>query len=122
MACRRFLKLKVRLSHQTAGGAEGLSVEASDAAATSRRLARRVIEPYFFSQTAKASAKARYPGRPFSMARMARAAIVVGDWDVEPGAFLEDLNIALLIRIGGRKLDYENTIRRPGIDISERST
>jgi len=40
LACRRFLKLKVRLSHQTAGGAEGLSVEASDAAATSRRLAR----------------------------------------------------------------------------------
>jgi hypothetical protein len=33
---------------------------------------RRVIQPYFFSQTAKASAKARYPGRPFSMARMAR--------------------------------------------------
>src|SRR5215831_5314749 len=40
MACRRFLKLKVRLSHQTAGAAEGLSVEASDAAATSRRLTR----------------------------------------------------------------------------------
>ena len=40
MACRRFLKLKVWLSHQTAGAAEGLSVEASDAAATSRRLAR----------------------------------------------------------------------------------
>src|SRR5262249_44849863 len=73
MACGRFLKLKVCLSHQTAGAAEGRSVEASDAAATSRWLAaRRVIEPYFFSQTAKASAKARYPGRPFSMARMAR--------------------------------------------------
>src|SRR5215467_13993496 len=62
MACRRFLKLKVRLSHQTAGAAEGFSVEASDAAATSRRLARTSRHiPYFFSQTAKASAKARYP-------------------------------------------------------------
>ena len=40
MACRRFLKLKVWLSHRTAGAPEGLSVEASDAAATSRRLTR----------------------------------------------------------------------------------
>ena len=31
-----------------------------------------IIQAYFFSQSAKASAKARYPGRPFSMARMAR--------------------------------------------------
>src|SRR5262249_50867975 len=50
------------------------------------------------------------------------AAIAVGDWDVEPGAFLEHLNITLLIRIGGRKLDYKNTIHRPGSNISERST
>ena len=33
---------------------------------------RRFIQAYFFSQSAKVSAKARYPGRPFSMARMAR--------------------------------------------------
>ena len=31
-----------------------------------------IIQAYFFSQSAKASARARYPGRPFSMARMAR--------------------------------------------------
>jgi hypothetical protein len=50
------------------------------------------------------------------------AAIDVADWDVEPRAFLEHLNIALLVSTGSRKLDYKDTIRRRGSDLSERST
>ena len=81
-----------------------------------------IIQAYFFSQSAKASAKARYPGRPFFHGQDGSAAIDVGDWEVEPRAFLEHLNIALLVRTDSRKLDYKNTVRRLRSDLSERST
>src|SRR6516165_11784998 len=113
MACRRFLKLKVWLSHRTAGAPEGLSVEASDAAATSRRLSRTSRHiALLFLPDCEGFGEGAVPRQTLFYGQDGSAAIAVGDWDVEPGAFLEHLNIALPVSTGSRKLDHKNTIRR----------
>ena len=98
-------------------------MEASDAAATSRRLARtsRHIALLFLPDR-EGFGEGAVPRQTLFCGQDGSAAIDVADWDVEPRTFLEHLNIALLVSTGSRKLDYKNTICRPGSDLSERST
>jgi hypothetical protein len=66
---------------------------------------RTLARGYCF-HASNASAKARLPDKPFSMAKDGAAVVAVDHGDIEPSPLLQQLHIAVLVRVHVRQTDH----------------
>jgi hypothetical protein len=70
-----------------------------------QRYVRTLARGYCF-HASNASAKARLPDKPFSMAKDGAAVVAVDHGDIEPSPLLQQLHIAVLVRVHVRQTDH----------------